>query len=233
MNILTDIDVIKLGKSFDAALYFTRGNSQYLFHWRENGVAHNKFVSSAAVRTAFLNEAIDSGWLAPQVCRCGVSNKGEWFVAVIPSGLQTITIVNGNAQLEQFNVPLPKMLFMGVGLTYYVWAVDDAKFSKDSSVYVAPLPNVNKAGDICWGENSPEKANPGDVLKMWKLFVESVFNGHSVQNKSKGYPADVRELLIHLHQTGTDEFPIGELCPVNQYNSTAGSVINGILRQIE
>jgi hypothetical protein len=47
-----------------AALLFVGG--QYLFRSRgSEGDCHYKFVSPAAVRVAFSNETIDTGWLAP------------------------------------------------------------------------------------------------------------------------------------------------------------------------
>ena len=66
----------------DAELLFVAG--QYLFHSRQDGADHYKFLAPEAVRAAFATLPIDTGWLDPSIQRWGTGADGPWVVAWHP-----------------------------------------------------------------------------------------------------------------------------------------------------
>src|SRR5712691_5513853 len=68
---------------YHAALLFTRG--QYLLYDRQGGEVRVKGVSAQALRAAFAEEPVDSGWLPPGVIRYGLGPAGTFFVRLIPA----------------------------------------------------------------------------------------------------------------------------------------------------
>src|SRR5712692_6429277 len=104
---------------YDAALLFTRG--QYLLYHRRGREVRVKGVSAQARRAAFVEEPVDSGWLPPGIIRYGQGRAGTFFVRLIPASRHTLLLSTTQADgREPLSVPLPPLLFAGVGTTYYV-----------------------------------------------------------------------------------------------------------------
>ncbi len=213
----------RLALEEEAALLFTGG--QYLFRWREGQALHSKFVSPAAVRSAFSAEPIDSGWMPPGVRRWGNGPNGPWAVLFAPPARQTLSFVKlmpGREDVAEMVIPLPGLVFVCAGASCYTWAIKK-EFSPEAIVYHAPLPNVDESGRICFG------ANPlpgGDISRAWQLFLDSPFNDHLINGKSLREPGDVRKLLVTL--PGRKRYPVGDLVQASHFNATVGQVVDRV-----
>lgn len=75
----------KFAPQIDPTLTFKAGQYEVTMQ-DQNGTVYRKIVSPAAVREAFTNEVVDSGWMPPEAIRFGVCRFGEWFVGFIPPG---------------------------------------------------------------------------------------------------------------------------------------------------
>jgi hypothetical protein len=193
----------------DAALVFT--GEQYLFRWKQGEATHAKFVSPAAVRAAFSNVPIDSGWMPPEGRRWGTGPNGAWTIMHIPPMRHALTftgIVEGEPQTTR-TIPLPGLVFVHFSLTGYVWALR-GDFSPEALLYHAPLPNVGSGGAICFGSNRTEGLT---AAQTWQLFLTSPFNDHSTDGKSRQQPDDVRLLLMSLARH--KRYPVDDLAPLN------------------
>ena len=188
----------------DAALYFLP-QGHYLFRWREeSGLSGSKFVTSDDLQAAFANSERDTGWLVPGIVRSGYGKTGEWFVLHMPPQKVTIHLL----ELGTFTIPVPTLVLAGTGRSYSIWALTEA-FSPQARVYDSPFPNVHGGGQICWGNNTPPLASPSMAMKAWKMFIESPFNSHLVQGKTRQHKDDVRKLLVKLN--GKSKFPLSQL----------------------
>jgi hypothetical protein len=171
-------------------------DGQFLFSMTNiEGGQIERFVSNAAVREAFSGIPIDSGWLRPEVARWGDGTHGEWAVAFIPPGVHELEITNEANEanpLERLHVPLPGLVWLGIGTQYYVWAVKTAKLEPYHEIYRAPLPNVYLDGKICWGLVRPPRATARTLFDAWELFIKSTFNNHLASGKSYTERDDVR-----------------------------------------
>lgn len=181
-------------------------DGQFLFAMTNlEGGKCERFISAAAAREAFSGIPVDSGWLKPEIVRWGNGKLGEWAVAFIPPGLHTLeltneTIVTGedlrvDHQMDRLTVPLPGLVFFGIGTNYYIWAVKTPQLKPDYEIYRCPLPNVEADGLICWGPFKPPRASPRAILEAFDLFIKSTFNNHRANGKSKRQKEDVRLML--------------------------------------
>jgi hypothetical protein len=97
-----------------AALLFLHGD-QYLFRYRkqDGGVVY-KFVSPAAVRTAFAEETIDTGWLPSHVARWGIGKRGEWLVVTFPPQKHRFSFGEDNGKMLTLESPDARAGFLGL-----------------------------------------------------------------------------------------------------------------------
>ena len=213
----------------DYSLMFFNGQ----FVWRSRtarGDAY-KFVSPAAVLQAFKDEPVDTGWLAPNVMRCGGSARGDFAVLSIPARRHALNVEQTKGGgVVALDVWLPSLVFFGHGAQYFVWAIKSAEAQPTSALYHAPLPNVFASGGICWGQNSAPRASAATITQAWELFITSPFNGHAAGGKSatKAHAADVRTLLRQVARSRR-KFPTGELVAARSYGNTLDGTINGLL----
>lgn len=185
-------------------LYFLE--AQYLFRWMENGSLRTKFLSSLDLAAAFNQTEQDTGWMPAGVVRAGNCAKGAWYVYSSPEQKVTVTLDPGE---EPVTIPIPRLVMMGIGATYYLWAVKGVHFNPDEPAYKAPFPNVYSDGRICWGANSPGPVAPKAARGIWDLFFSAPFNKDLVDGKSKTDPDDVRKALHRL--ADKNRYPVGDL----------------------
>jgi hypothetical protein len=175
---------------------------QYLYHYRdETGRERWKPVTGAALRTAFSGQPIDSGWLPPGVVRAGEGPAGPFAVFWQPPAIHLLQMevsAPSGSRTEALRLPLPGLVFLGVGTTYWCWATPQDEFSPAATAYQVPLPNVYPDGRICWGQNTPPPALPTTLAGVSALFLGSLFNGDLVGQKCKAFPNDVRGYLTIL-----------------------------------
>ena len=204
---------------------------QYLFRYRDKaGVMTYKFVSPAAVRTAFAQETIDSGWLPANVRRWGVGRLGEWLLVTHrPKRYSFAFTTDQGNETVNWQIAMPALAFFGYGSKYYLWAFTDRELNANSSLFTAPLPNIEGNGAICFGQNILPKASTKTIGEAWNLFLASPFSNHSVNGKSKVFPEDVCKQLEKLSQANRRRYPLRDLVPLRE---TASQMIDGIVRGV-
>lgn len=201
--------------SEQTALLFLNGQFA-LRYLDERAGLQIKWLAPEAVRAAFNRIPVDSGWLPPEVRRWGHTPRGEYAVMFVPAQKHTLRLANSwegrfpGKRLLKINVPLPALVFAGIGTAYCVWACRAAPRS-DAAAHVAPLPNVGRDGHICFGDNHPPSAKPETLAQAWKVFMTSPFNDHLIGDASKAYPGDVREQLLALADGHADIYPVDDL----------------------
>jgi Prokaryotic E2 family D len=202
-------------EEFDVALLFTRG--MYILYCRTGRELIPKGLSPETLRAAFVGEPVDSGWLSPDVKRCGSGPTGPFAVKFIPPGKHTLRLSTGDPSKPLVvSVPLPGLVFAGVNTslggtqaTYYVWAIQEEEFDPTAALFQVPLTNVYDDGRICFGENHPPKAARETIDRAWRLFIDSLFTGEMAGGKSRQHPQDVRSYLIALNEA--DRYPVEDL----------------------
>ena len=212
---------------YRAALYFLE-DGHYLFRYRGgHSTVESKFVTAADVKAAFSHAETDSGWIDPGIVRCGYSPQGNWFVRFIPMQRFEVTL----AGIGRMTVPAPPLVLYGCGRTYGLFALKSKRFYPGAQVFAAPFPNVDgRNGRICWGSNTPPEANTNAAIQVWKLFLEASFSEHTIEGKSKKYPADIRLVLKELADKCAGAYPLGDLVPVRNYRNTIESLLQDVLK---
>jgi PRTRC genetic system protein B len=191
---------------YDAALLFTRG--QYILYRRDGAEVACKGVEALTLRTAFVQEPVDSGWLPEGVLRWGSGPAGIFMVKFVPPGKQRIHL--GTQTIEP---PLPALLFAGVNRIYYVWALRGKTCDSSAQLFHAPFPNVYSDGRICFGNNRPPQVGEQTFNEAWQLFLTSPFNADMTSGKSQAEPSDVRRQLIQLAVENAKRYPVQDLKP--------------------
>ncbi|MDZ4878143.1 MAG: hypothetical protein CLLPBCKN_007578 [Chroococcidiopsis cubana SAG 39.79] len=203
---------------------------QYIFVSKAQDGVEYKPVSPEAVAAAFSTPAIDSGWLSNNIVRWGQGKNGEWILLYFPPQKYNILLQNVNNQSLQLAVTLPALLFVGIGRTYYIWAMKGRAFDPAGNLYAAPLPNVMGEGSICFGNNLVPQCNSQNIVEAWNLFWSSPFNSDAVSHKSKHFPEDIRNQLILLHDKKAKRYPVSDLVPISSWNKkTPNDIIRNLL----
>lgn len=215
-----------------AALLFICGD-QYLFRYRtKEGSVVYKYVSTASVRAAFAEETIETNWLPKNARRWGVGKRGEWIVITFPPQKHHFSFVNEDDERATvtLELPMPALAFFGYEQRYHLWAFSDAELKCDTTLFAAPLPNVDANGAICFGSNLVPKASARTIEDAWCIFSASPFTNHSVNGKSRQYPNDVRKQLMRLAEKRRRAYPLNDLVSLNR---TANMVIDWTVKGIE
>ena len=214
-----------------------------------SGAEHFKFLAAEQLRYAFRFQSVDSQWLPPGTLRWGIGSQGSWMVKLLRPAcyaielevskkvttgevrpdLSTVTTSGSTDEWQKaravFQIPLPALVFGGIGHRYYVWAVKKINWWREqegakglnaagggenvgnphATLYHAPLPNVGSNGLICFGSNQPptmageDGKLAGQILEeAWRVFIQSPFNDHLKEGNSKAQPGDVRVKLMEL-----------------------------------
>lgn len=233
----------------EAELLMFKG--QYLLHYKQGGAERFKLLSPMSLRAAFNAQPVDSGWLPPGTVRWGEGAFGKYAVGWLPPGVRRLLVEvevteatkrakkkkAPRTQVEEVMVPLPGLVFMGMGREYFVWAVPGTSFDAASPVYHAPLSNVYNDGRICWGSSAPPEVSVETFGEACALFFSSTFNDHLMGRRCRSYPNDVRVQLLKLAADGAAEYPEDDLIPFeHRYansKATIGEVVDSrVLRDV-
>ncbi|PSB28526.1 hypothetical protein [Chlorogloea sp. CCALA 695] len=193
-----------------AQLLFLSG--QYLFVSTQENRTTYKFLSPSSVKAAFDNVPLHSGFLPANTICWGINGFGEYLVQYIPPHNQVVTLINStDNRLVTLTVSMPGMVFMGWGLSYWMWCVKDKQVTRESQLFHAPLPNVMLDGAICFGTTPHSLCSALGIGSTWDGFWSSPFNDHMVQSKSIEFPRDVRSQLLKLHGQKAKRYPLKDL----------------------
>lgn len=193
-----------------------------MLYYREQDHWLTKCVSPAAVRSAFSQELLDTGWLPPSVRRWGMTPRGDWLVLFVPPAHHQLRLQRtergGEAseldhRFMELTLPLPALVFMGFGASYYIWAIQEMELHPNAMTYHAPLPNIDGDGRICLGANNYPTASCEKIGEAWRLFLESPFNDHHADRKSQRYPNDIRSRWMNLKRQARCAYPLNDLVP--------------------
>jgi Prokaryotic E2 family D len=200
-----------------AALFFLEGH--YQFNYREGNVERTKYLSPAQIGRAFRAEDVfDSGWLETFILRFARGGKTDKILSVLPAARRKIFITDPRPQKEresgdestddsilELEVPLPTLLLLGSGQSYYLWATIDETINQKSKICAAPFPNLNSSGGICFGRNTAPECRLDNIESVWRLIMDSPFNNHQAANRCRTHEADARRFLLSLD--GKKTFP--------------------------
>ena len=166
--------------------------------------------------------SIDTGFIPPDVVWIQRSANYRTIISYRPPQLTGIWLDGISYALH---VPLPGLLMTHStpGTFTRIFALASAP-SPDTPLYRAPLPNIGgDGGAVCWGTVAvpePPRDNPNDLGAIWTQLLGSPFVAHTVPEKSKRYPKDVRELLVSLHETNAAEYPLDDLVAAQYVRNT-------------
>ncbi len=200
-----------------AALFFLEGH--YQLNWREGSVERTKFLSPAQIGRAFsVKDAFDSGWLETNVIRFAQEKKTHKILSLLPAGRRKIFITDPRHVNEretddegtddsilEIEIPLPTLLLLGSGQSYYLWATLDKTVNQKSKISHAPFPNLDSSGGICFGRNTAPECRLDTIETVWRLILDSPFNNHQAANRCRTHADDARNLLLALD--GKKTFP--------------------------
>lgn len=187
---------------------------QYLIRYQKDNQTLTQFISSEAVRNAFSELPIDSGFLSPGIVRIGSHQKAQWIVKFIPPSRHNLLTLENHSQFQMISIPLPGLVLIGVNHQYYLWAIKSKQFDPQAQVYNAPFPNINPFnGRICFGANPVPTALATTINDVWNLFMQTSFNGDSVSGKSRKFPQDIRLQWAKL--VNTKHYLLGDLIAIS------------------
>lgn len=125
---------------------------------------------------------------------------------------------------------------MGIGSSYFLWAVKKNQFDPNLILYHAPLPNVMADGRICWGNVCPTSVNLSNVESAWSKFMESTFNRDYTQGKSKQYNNNIIKQLRILNRkekiSYCCRYPVSDLVPVRN-KLTVEQAVKAVITKVE
>ncbi|HEV8158045.1 MAG TPA: hypothetical protein VGP58_03380 [Pyrinomonadaceae bacterium] len=200
-----------------AALFFLEGH--YQLNWRMGSVERTRILSPAQIGRAFsTRDTFDSGWLETFVLRFAQEKKTHKILSVLPVGRRKIFITDPcpvneretedestDDSILEIEIPLPTLLLLGSGQSYYLWATLDKTVNQKSKICAAPFPNLDSSGGICFGRNTAPECRLDTIEKVWRLILESPFNNHQAANRCRTHEDDARKLLLALD--GKKTFP--------------------------
>ncbi len=192
-------------RNAEAALLFVGGQLVYA-NQDERGWSL-KCISLDSARAAFSKTPNDTGWIHPAIRRFGTCPEGPWAIAYYPPARRDM-LMEYKRQTLQLNIPMPGLIFIGLGVNYHLLAVAE-EFSPSAILCQAPFPNINHNGWICFGSNQPLPATPTNMPVMWDLVWTTRFNADWRDHRCKSEPGDVRKLLLKLRRRA--RFPNEEL----------------------
>ena len=201
-----------------AALFFLEGH--YQLNWREGSIERTKFLSPSQIGKAFSErDVFDSGWFAIGILSFALlAKKKQKILSFLPAGIRKIFITDPRSPEEretddnstqdsilELEIPLPALLLLGCGNSYYLWATLEKAVSEKSKICAAPFPNLDNSGSICFGKNAAPECRLDCLETVWRLILDSPFNNHQTANRCRTEPEDARKLLLALK--GKKTFP--------------------------
>ena len=224
-------------------------DGQFLHVRKKGGVIKSKFITAEGARQAFTYNAIDTGWLPPQIKRWGCLPKGQWAVQFNPPGFYEITLPHKDPRKERpedarepehgqlgdgrsgdlrIKLRMPALVFVGFGTSYWIWALKEKDWSPQAKIYRTPLPNIYEDGRVCWGANEVPEVSEPHLNQAWDLFLRSPYTEAHTENKSRKNRKHVCQTLWHVSQRSKQStpYPVGDLIP---YNITVDQAVTRVL----
>ncbi len=220
-----------------AALYFLEGN--YQLNYREGNVQKTKFLTPSQVGKAFaVKDVFDSGWITQNVLRFALlAKKRHKILSVLPAGKRKILITDPRSIEEreetdesksdtilELEIPLPTLLLLGIGRQYYLWATLDKQITDRSKICLAPFPNLDSSGSICFGTNLTPESRLETIESVWQMIFDSPFNTHQMQNRCQTHQSDARRFLLSLN--GKKSLPKNALIKTEHTISNLWNAVN-------
>jgi hypothetical protein len=194
--------IIPVGVKPQAAILVLENEFLLCAHDADGEVAQ-KYIGPAALRQAFAAEPIDSGWIPEGVRRWGVCSKGAWMLRWHQPAMYSAWLPD---RKRPVTVPMPALVFFGIGKAYYIWAMKGERFDVKGRLFEAPCANVNALGLICWGSNPHQDVAKG-FDQMWRLFWEAPFSGD--------HEAGANRRMAELARQKAQRFPEEKLTPLS------------------
>lgn len=165
-------------------------------------------VSPADLATAFSGVPLATGLLPKNCLFYARSGQGERLAVYLPASVRTMAVAVMQKRTE-FKIPLPPLVFVGQGASYWIHAVKQYP-GPDEGLFLAPLPNVHNDGLICAGSVKFPGCSSATIYKAADAFFASDFNLDLAAGKSKK-KTNLLELWEGLQ--GKDNYPVGDLVP--------------------
>jgi hypothetical protein len=150
----------------------------------------------------------------------------------IPAAEYALFVDYGEANLAQFNMPLPSLLCSLAWRKRHIEGIDILALktkdwpTPDDRLYAAPLPNVSaQTGRVCLGQIRFDPARlPDDVHAIYQVVMASPFSNHDVGHKSKEFLENVFYRWHALHEKRAAEYPLDDLVETGW---TVATYLNG------
>lgn len=165
-------------------------------------------VSPADLVAAFSGVPLATGLLPKNCLFYARSGQEERLAVYLPAAVRTLAVAVMQQRTE-YKIPLPPLVFLGQGLSYWVHAVKQYP-GPDEGLFLAPLPNVHNDGRICAGSVKFPPCSAATIYKAVEAFFGSDFNLDLAAGKSKK-KTNLMEMLEGLQ--GKDNYPLGDLVP--------------------
>lgn len=178
----------------------------------ENGEAITSYeVSSKDLAAALSGQQITTGLLPRNCLFYGFTGQNERIGIYQPPSKKTLTVQFYSER--QITIPLPGLVFFGVGLNYYIFAVKNKWPEEKDRLFKAPFPNVYRSGKVCVGNVSFPICSPKTIHHALELFLSSGFNRDLSDMKSKTQ----RNNVLHKWATlqGAEQYPLNDLYATN------------------
>ena len=174
------------------------------------GTQSSYVVDPLALAQAVADVEISTGLLPENILfwqrRNGQERLGLWLPPRVWS-LRTEPTDSPNRR-----IPLPGLVFVGRGLNYSLYALaETGRPGLRSRLYAPPCPNVSEA--VCQGNVAFPVAGVDTIEQAATAFLESGFNNHLGNGKSKKYPEDILRMWRVLHRARATAYPVRDLVP--------------------
>lgn len=170
-------------------------------------------VSPQDVAEAVAEVTFSTGWLPPRTLF--VEQRGGLTTVAIhvPRGRHTVHVDTG-AGTVRWTIPMPDLVFVGRGTTYWVFAAKTPP-TPDTLLFHAPCPNVFEHGGICAGNTPFPFASPDTMHTAFGIFMHgSVFTRHLSHLRVTGRArTNVLDLWQDLAARPRARFPLRALRP--------------------
>lgn len=201
-----------LPEGAEAGLFFFEG--QYQFVTRHDRRDQVRYLGPQAVRSAFMSERVDSGWIRPEIVRTGQTAKGPFAVAFIAAARREITVAPPGGEPFVLAVPVPPIVACGSPAGLHLFAVRENAFDPGARVHFAPFPNLYADSRVCWGANRTPPVDHARIVAAVDLFFSSAFNYNEAARRSLAFPANVVEQLRRLARGRARTYPVDDLVAV-------------------
>lgn len=172
-------------------------------------------INLEAAGRAFQRFGADTS-LLPANCLFWQNKANQDRVAIwLPPARRTLDFGEG----RRVTVPVPGLVFIGQGLTFWLWAAPERPTCVNAPLYHAPLPNIFNDGRVCNGSVKFPKANAATIAAAAQLFFESGFARHLDDRTILG-AGNATKFMLSLARKRT--FPVKHLAP-------AGLTMDGLI----